>query len=249
MPTMTVAARISDCKSTGKERDAESGNDFFGARYYTSTMGRFLTPDWAEKPVDVPYAHFGNPQSLNLYSYVQNNPTTVGDPDGHDGGGGPDASWQTDPKAKANGVTQNTNDTLYNQSNNTIVVTNYSTVQTVNADGTRTVSTTTTTATFTTSADNNGGNFSATSQTRTTTFDSNDKTLSDQHGPLSSIGYTDAAKAIGYSTLAAIGAEATAPNVESHFLPAVGSDMRAHPGKYAIAAAEVGMTLTPLPEA
>jgi hypothetical protein len=68
-------------------------------------MGRFLTPDWAEKPVNVPYAHFGNPQSLNLYSYVQNNPTTVGDPDGHDGGG-PDASWQTDPKAKANGVAQ-----------------------------------------------------------------------------------------------------------------------------------------------
>ncbi len=91
---------------TGKERDAESGNDFFGARYYTSTMGRFLTPDWAAKPVDVPYAHFGNPQSLNLYSYVQNNPTTVGDPDGHDGGG-PDASWQTDPQAKANGVEQN----------------------------------------------------------------------------------------------------------------------------------------------
>jgi len=31
----------------------------------------------------VPYAHYGNPQSLNLYSYVQNNPTTTGDPDGH----------------------------------------------------------------------------------------------------------------------------------------------------------------------
>jgi RHS repeat-associated protein len=71
---------------TGKEHDAESGNDFFGARYYTSTMGRFLTPDWAAKPVNVPYAHFGNPQSLNLYSYVNNNPTTVGDPDGHIGG-------------------------------------------------------------------------------------------------------------------------------------------------------------------
>ena len=42
-----------------------------------------MTPDWAAKPVTVPYAHFGNPQSLNLYSYVQNNPTTVGDPDGH----------------------------------------------------------------------------------------------------------------------------------------------------------------------
>ena len=42
-----------------------------------------MTPDWAVKPIAVPYAHYGNPQSLNLYSYVQNNPTTTGDPDGH----------------------------------------------------------------------------------------------------------------------------------------------------------------------
>ena len=70
-------------KFTGKERDTESGLDMFGARYYGSSLGRFITPDWAAKPVTVPYAHFGNPQSLNLYSYVQNNPTTVGDPDGH----------------------------------------------------------------------------------------------------------------------------------------------------------------------
>ena len=70
-------------KFTGKERDSESGLDEFGARYYASPLGRFMTPDWAAKPTDVPYANFGNPQSLNLYSYVQNNPTTVGDPDGH----------------------------------------------------------------------------------------------------------------------------------------------------------------------
>ena len=70
-------------KFNGKERDSESGLDMFGARYYGSSLGRFMTPDWAAKPTNVPYAHFGNPQSLNLYSYVQNNPTTVGDPDGH----------------------------------------------------------------------------------------------------------------------------------------------------------------------
>ena len=33
-------------RSTGKERDAESGNDYFGARYYSSAMGRFMSPDW-----------------------------------------------------------------------------------------------------------------------------------------------------------------------------------------------------------
>ena len=71
-------------KFTGKERDAESNLDEFGARYYASSLGRFMTPDWATKPIDVPYANFGNPQSLNLYSYVVNNPLTLIDDDGHD---------------------------------------------------------------------------------------------------------------------------------------------------------------------
>jgi RHS repeat-associated protein len=70
-------------KFTGKERDSESGLDNFEARYYASSLGRFMIPDWAAAPTDVPYANLGNPQSLNLYSYVQNNPTTLGDPDGH----------------------------------------------------------------------------------------------------------------------------------------------------------------------
>ncbi len=78
-----TGAEVTPIHFTGKERDAESGNDFFEARYYTSTMGRFLTPDWAEKPVNVPYASFGNPQSLNLYSYVGDNPLMHADPDGH----------------------------------------------------------------------------------------------------------------------------------------------------------------------
>jgi RHS repeat-associated protein len=67
-------------KFTGKERDSESGLDNFGARHYASSMGRFMTPDWAAKATTVPYANFGNPQSLNLYSYVENNPTTTEDP-------------------------------------------------------------------------------------------------------------------------------------------------------------------------
>jgi RHS repeat-associated protein len=70
-------------KFNGKERDAETGLDNFGARYNTSNLGRFMTPDWAAKPVNVPYANFGNPQSLNLYAYTENNPSTLGDPDGH----------------------------------------------------------------------------------------------------------------------------------------------------------------------
>ncbi len=68
---------------TGKERDSESGNDYFGARYYASSMGRFMSPDWSAKEEPVPYAKLDNPQTLNLYSYVQNNPLSQVDADGH----------------------------------------------------------------------------------------------------------------------------------------------------------------------
>jgi RHS repeat-associated protein len=68
---------------TGKDRDAESGNDYFGARYYNPTLGRFMNPDWSSTPEPVPYADLGNPQSLNLYGYVLNNPLGKFDVDGH----------------------------------------------------------------------------------------------------------------------------------------------------------------------
>jgi RHS repeat-associated protein len=71
---------------TGKERDTaagETGLDFFGARYYASTLGRWMSPDWSASVAPVPYADLANPQSLNLYGYVGNNPVTGVDPDGH----------------------------------------------------------------------------------------------------------------------------------------------------------------------
>jgi RHS repeat-associated protein len=70
-------------KFTGKERDAETGLDYFGARYFSSSLARFMTPDWAAKPAAVPYAKFGDPQSLNLYGYVENEPVNRIDADGH----------------------------------------------------------------------------------------------------------------------------------------------------------------------
>jgi RHS repeat-associated protein len=76
-------------KFTGKERDSESGLDMFGARYYGSSLGRFMTPDYQvddEPPDAVPNGSLSNPQTLNLYGYVQNNPVSKIDPDGH-------ASW------------------------------------------------------------------------------------------------------------------------------------------------------------
>ncbi len=73
-------------KFTGKERDQESGLDEFGARYYASNLGRFVTPDWSTKPVPVPYSDLTDPQTLNLYGYVRNIPSTKTDPDGHNWG-------------------------------------------------------------------------------------------------------------------------------------------------------------------
>ena len=72
---------------TGQEHDAESGLDHFAARYYQSQTGRWLLPDWSATPVPVPYAAFTNPQSLNLYTYVGNNPVNAVDADGHLAGG------------------------------------------------------------------------------------------------------------------------------------------------------------------
>ena len=63
---------------TGKERDSESGLDYFGARYYASSMGRFLSPD----PMGIASGSLANPQSLNLYAYALNNPLINIDPSG-----------------------------------------------------------------------------------------------------------------------------------------------------------------------
>ncbi|HLJ29455.1 MAG TPA: RHS repeat-associated core domain-containing protein [Candidatus Angelobacter sp.] len=70
-------------KFTGKERDAETGLDYFGARYYGNWLGRFVSADWSEAPKPVPYAELTDPQSLDLYGYVRSIPTARLDPDGH----------------------------------------------------------------------------------------------------------------------------------------------------------------------
>jgi RHS repeat-associated protein len=71
-------------KFTGKERDNESGLDNFDARYNASSMGRFMTPDWSESPDAAPHGDLDNPQTVNLYTYVENGPSFASDPDGHE---------------------------------------------------------------------------------------------------------------------------------------------------------------------
>jgi RHS repeat-associated protein len=60
---------------TSYERDTESGNDYAQARTYVNRLGRFASPD--------PLAGLiGDPQSLNRYSYVRNEPIDFEDPSG-----------------------------------------------------------------------------------------------------------------------------------------------------------------------
>jgi RHS repeat-associated protein len=79
-----------------KERDNETGLDYFLARYYSSAQGRFISPDeftggpdelfvFADAASANPtfYADLTNPQSLNKYQYTYNNPLRYTDPDGH----------------------------------------------------------------------------------------------------------------------------------------------------------------------
>jgi RHS repeat-associated protein len=70
-------ADISSLRFTGKERDAETGLDYFGLRYMSPAQGRFTTPD----PNGAGASLF-DPQSWNAYSYVNNRPLTHIDPDG-----------------------------------------------------------------------------------------------------------------------------------------------------------------------
>src|ERR1035438_4170781 len=64
---------------SGKERDAETGLDYFGARYFSGVQGRFTSPDPKMFPHDT-----ADPQSWNKYVYTRNNPLRYTDPDGED---------------------------------------------------------------------------------------------------------------------------------------------------------------------
>lgn len=65
-------------KFTGKERDAENGLDYFGARYFSGPQGRFTSAD----PAFVLDEHVIDPQQWNRYAYVRNNPFRYVDRDG-----------------------------------------------------------------------------------------------------------------------------------------------------------------------
>lgn len=63
-------------KYNGKERDDESGLDFYGARYYAPWLCRFISCD-----------PLGMVDAPSLYAYVRNNPIILNDPNGMQAGG------------------------------------------------------------------------------------------------------------------------------------------------------------------
>jgi len=246
-------------KFTGKERDTESGLDNFEARYFASTMGRFLTPDWAARPTSVPYAVFGDPQSLNLYGYVRNDPVTMADADGHDpvpvgptvDGSGTTAdeeSQQTPTVKEAKAQNPNLGFTA-NIPAQTYSVTSTTGKGVVNSDGSQTITTTSTTATFSTKESNLGQFLGATVQTTTMTVASNGWDTSLKVGPSANLSYGDAAKAIGYSTLARVASDAGTPSLGYHFARALGSDIYHHPINYALHAAGFALPFLEVGEA
>jgi RHS repeat-associated protein len=90
-PNIAMPPDAMSRKFTGKERDAETGLDYFGARYMSSAPGRFTKPDplkWLawQYGTESDQRHFsnfiGDPQNLNLYAYVRNNPLRFTDPTG-----------------------------------------------------------------------------------------------------------------------------------------------------------------------
>jgi RHS repeat-associated protein len=86
--------RARGSRSTGKERDQETGLDYMEARYYGSSMGRMMSPD----PVFISIDRIRDPQGLNLYAYARNNPLSITDPTGLD-------FYQTCTSSKDNGDT------------------------------------------------------------------------------------------------------------------------------------------------
>ena len=74
-----------DYKFTGKSATLKPASTTSGARYYSNGLGRWVvSADWSATPVPVPYADFGDPQSLNLYGFAGGTRRAESDPDGHD---------------------------------------------------------------------------------------------------------------------------------------------------------------------
>ena len=92
-PLAGVLAQTTNYRYTGQELDPSSGLYYYGQRYYQPEVGRFTQPDPVLKNLNDPRALkqqtgqdleqlLSNPQALNEYGYVQNNPVKYIDEEG-----------------------------------------------------------------------------------------------------------------------------------------------------------------------
>jgi RHS repeat-associated protein len=182
-------------KFTGKIHDNETGLDFMEARYFSSAQGRFTIPDWSAKEEPVPYAKLENPQSLNLYTYVHDNPLSAFDPDGHGctSGGMPNADTGT--------PCPDVNITVDNNKQRATITSTMHTTEIVkdnqgNIIGTK-MTTTTNTAVISTAKDDHGALLGGTTQTSTKQFDMSGKLVNSNVGEEKSLTPLEAANAVG----------------------------------------------------
>ena len=221
-------------KFEGKERDTETGNDDFGARYYTSRLGRWLSADWSAVPAPVPYANLTNPQTLNLYAMVSDNPETFADLEGHDGGTCTPVAGATSCATKSSSTppppgegntgdgtkkstTQQVQTDIY-ELNGVVTVETSVTTTTTDSKGNKVTTVTNTQAFFSAKKGHEGAFLGA----QQTTFTGSIFNRSQQHLTLAQATQVLGSKAIYAATVA------TAPG----FGTELGRDIQAHPRTY-----------------
>jgi RHS repeat-associated protein len=258
-------------KFEGKERDTESGNDAFGARYYSNRFGRWLSADWSAVPVAVPYANLSNPQTLNLYAMVADDPESFADLDGHQTA---DRLSQTAPPPTASsncsgGGTSNCTDNqapqqtgdaqaaqIPNASNiltsasyqgqSATVAWSQNTVVTTNADGSTTSTFTRTSAIFS-SEPGQEGKYLGSQQYQSTETVSGDGKIVDKSSSVTQISQKDAVAAIGTKEFRVAQELSAEPDRAAYFARATMTDAGKNPAKYVAAAASVGAKVCPNP--
>jgi hypothetical protein len=177
-------------------------------------------------PVPVPYANLTNPQTLNLYSMVSDDPESFADLDGHEAEQEKAQQPPPPPPAQKTYQVSYGGTTVEALNNNTATVTSTQTTMTApsNGDGPVTWTTTSTTATY------SSGDFKgATTTTTNTTLGTDGRTTSSSVS--SKISYGQAAGTIGANNLAQ-GREASLPSFAAQLGNQVSRDFKRDPVKY-----------------
>jgi RHS repeat-associated protein len=238
-------------KFTRKERDTESGLDYFTARYDASFLGRFTSPD-----PDNAGAKEEDPQTWNAYSYVRDSPLILTDPTGLCSNGMDDAGgacqtvgqdvWTNDNVGDLCGTTPRCYQASDSQGNVTVTVYSSTDTKTTNADGSTRFTDTTTTNTYTF---NQAGNMSAQQQTDTKSWTATQGggMQTSSSTTTTSLSFQDASRQFGASNLGAFQRSFLDTRGTLALFPGtVAADARAHKGAYIAHGGEIGLLFVPV---